>query len=302
MFDPFSATINFNMTIDTSAGTLQIPQVVSSITLSGRQSKVIVGDYSFGAHSSLLYSTASILFAGKIGSRDVLFLYGDADQEHEASLATPGPASLRSDSPFVSFTAASGNQSVVSFLPGISGLVTVFDSPSQLVLYADTVTAGTFWAPVLASTNAHANYWQIGTNSTLLVGGPHLVRNASLSASGTLALRGDLNSSVRLTVIGPPEVKRVTWNGEPVDPDTNAAERLTPVGGFTGQLALKSAVQGIKTPVLKNWKFANSLPEADVGFDDSEWTVANHTTTNIPFKPFYGDGRVLYGCDYGLYA
>jgi hypothetical protein len=30
--------------------------------------------------------------------------------------------------------------------------------------------------------------------------------------------------------------------------------------------------------------------------------VANHTTTKIPFRPYYGDGRVLYGCDYGLYA
>ncbi|ETW79762.1 glycoside hydrolase family 35 protein [Heterobasidion irregulare TC 32-1] len=276
---------NFNMTIDTSAGTLQIPQVASGVTLSSHQSKVIIGDYVFGTHSSLLYSTASILFAGTIRSWDVLFLYGDADQE---------------DSPYVSFTtAASDNQSIVCFSPGISGLVTVFDSLS-LVLYADTVTAGTFWAHALAGTDPHANYWQIGTNSTLLVGGPHLVRNASLSASDTLALRGDLNSSVRLTVIGPPEVETVMWNGEPVDPDMDAALRLTSVGAFSGQHVLKSVGREIETPMLEDWKFATSLPEVDVGFDDSAGTVMIHTATNNPFKPFYGDGKVLYGCDYGF--
>ncbi|THH16529.1 hypothetical protein EW146_g4124 [Bondarzewia mesenterica] len=292
----------FNLTIDTSAGTFQIPQVVSNITLSGRQSKVIVGDYLFGDNSSLLYSTASIFFAGKIGSRDVLFLYGDSDQEHEASLILHGRSSLRSKSPNVSFSSSSGDKTIISFLSGISGLVTVVDSHSQLILYADTVTAGTFWAPVLA-TNAsapHAHYWQIGTNSTVLVGGPHLVRDASLSDSGTLSLHGDLNSSVRLTLIGPPEVRRVTWNGELVDPDVNAASQVTTVGGFIGKLSLPGAVRGIGTPVLKDWKYANSLPETQLDFDDSAWATANHTTTNIPYKPYYGDGRILYGCDYGF--
>jgi hypothetical protein len=40
------------------------------------------------------------------------------------------------------------------------------------------------------------------------------------------------------------------------------------------------------------------LPEIRSGFSDANWTPANHTTTKIPFKPYYGDGRVLYGCDY----
>ena len=53
-------------------------------------------------------------------------------------------------------------------------------------------------------------------------------------------------------------------------------------------------------PALSDWRFANSLPEIQDGFDDRSWTIANKTSTNSPFKPFYGDGRVLYGCDYQL--
>ncbi|KAI1781617.1 hypothetical protein LXA43DRAFT_1105617 [Ganoderma leucocontextum] len=44
------------------------------------------------------------------------------------------------------------------------------------------------------------SFWQFGTNTTVLVGGRYLVRNATISG-GTLALRGNLNASVPLTVV-----------------------------------------------------------------------------------------------------
>ncbi|EEB95866.1 hypothetical protein MPER_05099, partial [Moniliophthora perniciosa FA553] len=50
---------------------------------------------------------------------------------------------------------------------------------------------------------------------------------------------------------------------------------------------------------LGPWKYADSLPEIRDYFDDSDWVEANHTQTNIPHRMLYGDGRVLYGCDYG---
>ncbi|KAJ3010139.1 hypothetical protein NUW54_g2579 [Trametes sanguinea] len=69
-----TASILFNITVPTSHGTLTLPQTTNGIALDGRQSKVLVTDYSFGARGSVLYSTASVFFAGTIGSRDVLFL------------------------------------------------------------------------------------------------------------------------------------------------------------------------------------------------------------------------------------
>lgn len=314
-----SATTEFTLAIDTSAGDLTIPQAVPAITLGGRQSKVVVTDYGFGS-SSLLYSTAQILSAGKIGTKDVLFLYGDTDQDHEISIfldgntteATQAIPSNSSSSDSITFsslnsTAGAANASLIAFTKGLDGLYIVHNSDNQLVLYADTLTATTFWAPTIASANSSdplANFWQIGTNDTVLVGGPYLVRNASISADGsTLDLRGDLNASVTLSVIAPETVETVTWNGVELLPDSGASSALTFVGSLTmSSPSGGSNSTGIVAPVLEGWKYADSLPEVTQGvdFDDSAWVEANHTTTNIPFPMWYGDGRVLYGCDYGL--
>ena len=176
--------------------------------------------------------------------------------------------------------------------PGSAGLVTVWESASQLVLFADPTTAATFWAPAIKSASANTvagleAFWQFGTNTTVLVGGPYLVRNATISRD-TLALRGDLNASVPLTVVAPPEVRQVTWNGARVSMRSEGAL-------LTGRLTESASVRGASVPKLTGWKFSDSLPEVQSGFDDSSWTVANKTSTNINLKPVFGDGRVLYG-------
>jgi len=283
--------------VTTSAGSHQIPKVVSAITLGGRQSKVIVTDYSFGS-SKVLYSTAQVLYAGQIGNRDVLFLYGDPSQEHEVALRFRGVPRLQVQSTSISYSSING-VSTVGFLSGIEGLVTVWDSSEQLVLYSDTTTAGTFWSPEIPTnpSDHFANYWQIGTNTSVLIGGPYLVRNATISGS-TLAIRGDLYEDVRLIVIAPDTVDAVTWNGIPTSPDFAATAAVTQQGGFVAQISPSASATGIVAPQLTNWKYANSLPEITSDFLDANWTTANRTETNIPFKPYYGDGRVLYGCDY----
>ena len=291
------ATTNFKLNVTTSTGSFQIPRVASAITLSGRQSKVVVTEYSFGS-SKLLYSTAQVLYAGIIGNRDVLFLYGDPSQEHETALHLTGVPRLQAQSASVSYTSING-VSTITFLSGIQGLVTVWDSSEQLVLYSDTTTAGTFWSPEIPTnpSDQFANYWQYGTNTSVLIGGPYFVRNATISGS-TLAIRGDLYENVRLIVIAPDTVNAVTWNGIPVSADFAAAAAITQQGGFSAQISPSVSVTGIVAPQLTNWKYANSLPEIKSDFSDTKWTVANRTETNIPFKPYYGDGRVLYGCDY----
>lgn len=270
-----------------------------------------------------------MFFAGTIGNRDVLFLFGDSDQSHEVSLALSGANGVlgSSSNPSVKISQSSNSIQLVTLLPGIKGLVTIWESDSQVVMFSDPVTAATFWAPTIPSpsSNGLKNFWQFGSNTTVLVGGPYLVRNATLSRSGQLALRGDLNSSAMLTVIGPPQIRSVTWNGELV-PDltglsSNAAGPASvPSAILTGKLDMKVQTSGIHIPELTGWKFRDSLPEVQTGFSDAAWVVANHTTTNISPKPSFGDGRVLYGefrfvffeewsdlyscigCDYGLYV
>ena len=279
-----SAVTGFNLTVTTSAGTISIPQAVPNITLNGRQSKVIVTDYHYGSSGFILWSTAPIFFAGHIGSRDVLYVTADLGEPSEVALSHSARVDL-------------------SFPEGVpeGGVISIIDTDTSLVLVSTSFTAGTFFAPVLSGAGAHANFWQIGTNSTVLVGGPQLVRNASLGEDGTLALHGDLNASVTLQVIGPPQMTSVTWNGEPVVKDSTATDELSLFPGtFVGHLTFSSTK--IAVPALVGWKFSDSLPEIQATFDDSHWVEADHFTTHIPFKPYYGDGRVLYGCDYGLYV
>ncbi|KAH9013372.1 glycoside hydrolase family 35 protein [Lactarius hengduanensis] len=277
-----TALTAFNLTVTTSVGTVTIPQAVPNITLNGRQSKVIVTDYHYGTSGFVLWSTAPVFFAGYIGNRDVLYITADSGEPSELAL---------SHSDAVDFEFPDG------VLEG--GPFAVVDTETSLVLVSTSLTAGTFFAPVLDGTGPHASFWQIGTNSTLLVGGPYLVRNASLGEDGTLALYGDLNASVTLQVIGPPQMKAVTWNGKIVARNNTATSDLSRFSGtFIGHLTFSNPK--ITAPALTQWKFSDSLPEIQATFDDSSWIVANHTTTNVPFKPYYGDGRVLYGCDYGF--
>ncbi|KAJ2913369.1 hypothetical protein MD484_g7048, partial [Candolleomyces efflorescens] len=301
-----NATATFQLNVTTSLGRLQIPRFAEAITLGGRQSKVIITDYTFGASSTLLYSTAQVFYAGVIAGRDVLLLYGDSSQDHESTYIPSGtPNKVQASSSFLKVTEdAAGPASTINFLRGIEGLVTVRDSDTQLILFADTQTVATFWSPVIAGpeSDPFRNYWSIGTNQSILVGGPYLVRDATLNGD-TLALRGDLKSEVRLTIIGIPQgVRRLSWNGQDVSPDLQAAEAISGVGGsvFVGSVAPKVSLTRLEIPQITGWKYRDSLPEAKRDFDDHSWTLANKTGTNIPYKPYYGDGRVLYGCDYGF--
>ncbi|KAJ3972272.1 glycoside hydrolase family 35 protein [Lentinula raphanica] len=313
-----TATTDFKLNVTTAAGDkLQVPLVASNITLSGRESKVLLTDYALGSDSSLFYSTAQVFFSGTIGTKHVALLYGPSAQEHEFALAVPSDdASVTTIANSSSIIVTSGitvgllgsNQSftVFSVSSGFSGLASVFESDSLLVLFADSTTAKTFFSPVIpASTGDFVNYWGIGTNDSVLVGGPYLVRSANISSDGTtLALRGDLNvtsglpTSTTLTVIAPASVTSVIWNGENVAVSPSSANGSSSI--LVGSILASTDTQNITIPVLSGWKFNNSLPEILSGFDDSSWTVANHTTTNIPFPMNYGDGRITYGCDYGF--
>jgi hypothetical protein len=236
-----------------------------------------------------------------MGGRDVLFLYGDSAHAHEAAMVFKGTPRIQVNSAYVELAAAPGGSTSVTFLPGIKGLVTVWDSDQQLVLFSDTGTTDTFWSPVLPGDPSKdlPSYFQFGSNESVLVGGPYLVRSARISGS-TLALRGDLEKDVRLIVIGPSTIRSMTWNDQTVFLNPAAQSALTAQGCLIGDVYVRRVSTGITVPTLKNWRYADSLPEITRGFSDAAWTVADHYKTNIPYPPHYGDGRILYGCDYGL--
>jgi len=68
---------------------------------------------------------------------------------------------------------------------------------------------------------------------------------------------------------------------------------------MTGSLEMKASMSSLAIPELTGWKYADSLPEVQANYSDAAWVTANHTTTNITPPMLYGNGVVLFGCDYG---
>ncbi|KAK0207732.1 galactose-binding domain-like protein [Armillaria fumosa] len=225
---------------------------------------------------------ASIFFAGIIDGRDVLFIYGDASQEHEIALSLTGH-SFRKAYNTSSFRAMPMPNTIItifSFPTGTQDLVTVYDSDPQF------------------DYDSLHNFCSLGTNQSVLVGRPYLVCWASISGT-ELAFKGDLNASTPLTIISPAAISSITWNGAALSVHTSSS--LMAIGGLVGELTLSSAFADIAVaPRLEGWKFRDSLPEIRPTFDDGSFVVVNHTTTNIPLKPYYSNGTILYGCDYGF--
>ena len=83
----------YQLTLNTSRGSLVIPQLGGSLTLSGRDSKWHVTDYKLGS-ITLLYSTAEIFTWQKFEQKTALAVYGGPGERHELAVITPKPANL----------------------------------------------------------------------------------------------------------------------------------------------------------------------------------------------------------------
>ncbi|ELU44899.1 glycoside hydrolase family 35 protein [Rhizoctonia solani AG-1 IA] len=278
-YSPSTANLVFKLTVKASSNSIPV-----QITLAGRQSKVIVADFAFGS-SRALYSTAAIFFAGKLNGRDVLFLHGDTGVEHSAAVKLSGTPKIGGNRIVTASTEPSG-YTVLTFKPTTEGLTAISsESTGPLVLFATSRTIGTFWQPTINT--GKGNYWQFDTNSTLLVGGPYLVRSADIKGN-TVALTGDLEKDTTVSIYGAPKGSKVTWNGKSVSVSASSI-----VDGLVEGKVTISKGQ-VNVPTLSNWKYSDSLPEIAPNYDDSKWIVANHTTTNSPYKPYYGDGRPVF--------
>ncbi|KAG8932475.1 hypothetical protein FRC02_001099, partial [Tulasnella sp. 418] len=151
----------------------------SHFLLSGLESSSYLEVESTYSPTELLYSTAGLFFAGRIGAKDVLILYGDADQEHEFAIRLqgrakpvtnkvwqpnshirplPGGVNSFSDKIYISAGEAIAQvtqrneqsiplkgYTVFNVLKGVKGVVSVWESDTQVILYADTASTSTLW-------------------------------------------------------------------------------------------------------------------------------------------------------------
>lgn len=229
-----------------SAGSLPV-----QVTLAGRQSKVIVTDFAFGS-SRALYSTAAVFFAGKLNGRDTLFLHGDIGVQHSVAVKLSGTAKVSGNKIATTSSGPSG-YTVITFKPTTDGLTAVSsDSTGPVILFTTTATLATYWQPTINT--GKGNFWSFDTNSTLIVGGPYLVRSADIKGT-TVALTGDLDKDTVVSVYGAPKGAKFTWNGKSLSVSASSA-----IDGLVeGKVSISKGQ--VNLPTLSNWKYSDRWVE-----------------------------------------
>jgi len=249
----------------------------TGITLTGRQSKILVAGYDLG-QSHMQYSTSEIMTNATIGNRDVAVLYGDAGQAGETVLryAKQPTVTVLDGSATSTWDASRGDLRLNYIHNGLTRvLVSEPGSRPLLLLLGDKATAETFWRQDTAS-------------GPVLVRGTHLLRTAQ-AAGHTLALTGDTDTDGSVEVFSAAD--KITWNGRDVRTQTTSSGSRS---------ATLPTAKPVTLPALTDWKHQQESPESQPGFDDSKWPVADKMTTNS--STVAGTLPVLFADDYGFHT
>ncbi len=250
----------------------------TSITLQGRDARLLLTNYGFdGEH--LQYSTSELMTEAPIAGRPTALLYGPAGTDGETVLRYSSQPTVRvlRGSVQTTWDASRGDERLDYTHAGLDEvLISGGARPPLLVIVAEKALAEDFWPVSTAGGSA-------------LVQGAYLVRTARTSGH-TLALTGDTSHSGPIAVWAPSNVSRVSWNGAAV-PVTRRAD-----GSLAGSLGGPAAPA---LPSLSGWRFQFETPEAQPGYDDSAWTLADHPVTTNPTAPV--TTPVLYADDYGYH-
>ncbi|KAJ3824597.1 glycoside hydrolase family 35 protein [Lentinula raphanica] len=292
---PSTALVTTQLIINTSQGELTVPQFGGEITFDGRESKILTTDYVFGANQTvILYSTVEIMTWSTIDATDYIILYAPPSQTGETViLFETQPTVDLSNAPNVNAPFSNGTLAL-QYLSEGSQFVTIENDEAKLVVViVDKTVANSWHAPVLSGIGMFDNYFSIGSNGTILVGGPYVVRNASVS-DDTLFLNGDLNGTTTIEFIAPSVVSKLSWNG--------ALQQVQKTTHGTLIATVNFDNSHLTLPVLGTWKVSGSLPEIDPDFDDSNFTLADQTQTNYTNLPPLAGSQVLYAQQYGFYG
>ncbi|MGH3156691.1 MAG: beta galactosidase jelly roll domain-containing protein, partial [Streptosporangiaceae bacterium] len=247
----------------------------TAITLRGRDSRLLLADYDF-AGQDLVYSTSELMTEASVGTHSIALFYDPAGTAGETVLSyTSRPrVKVLSGTAQTTWDAARDTLRLDYVHRGLTEVeISAGGRPPLLLLLTDTNTAEEFWPEQTAE-------------GQVLVEGGYLVRTATTHGP-LLALTGDTSTAGPLTVWAPPGIHAVTWNGR------LAAVRRGSDGALRGEVG---GPPQASLPLLANWRFSYETPEAQPGFDDSSWTLADHPVTTHPTD---SKAPVLQASDYG---
>ncbi|KAI1140748.1 glycoside hydrolase family 35 protein [Hypoxylon sp. FL0543] len=268
---------DYTMKLPTLKGDVSIPTLFDTLTLHGRDSKIVATDYDVRG-TRLMYSTAEILTHQKFENTTVLLVYTGPNETNELALET------LSAYPVVADESIRVNKT--------NDLVTLAwaTSPTRRIVQIDN-----FHIYILDRNSAYS-YWvpEINKSSSLIVNGPYLVRSASIKNS-TLSLCADFNRSTIVEVIGAPSnTTTLEINGARTDFRIEEANVVANVAYSTPSLGLPSLSE-------LSWSYVDSLPEIQADYDDTAWVVADHPSTNNSYQTLQTPTSLFAG-DYGFHA
>ena len=275
------SSITFTVNAKTSVGEVAVPNV----SLAGRQSKIFVTDYKFGAHT-LLYSSAEILVYANLDV-DVLVLYLNVGQIGEFAFKNNRTSTFETFGAATDFKATKSNTTTKYTYTQAAGSTVVKFSNGVLVYLLDKATAYNFHAPPTTSNP------DVLPSQQIFILGPHLVRTVSVTGNMLLVTGDSTNATSIEAYVGDNRVRTVSWNGKRI------STTRTSYGSLVGRVPGPPA-RDLTLPSLTNWKSADSFPESSPSYDDSNWTICNKTTTLSPVRPF--TLPVLFSSDYGYYT
>lgn len=159
------------------------------------------------------------------------------------------------------------------------------------ILHADRNDAYNYWVLSLQSPSQGDNFTSPDSSSVIVKGG-YLLRTASI-VNSTLTIRGDVNVTTSLTVIGASSsITTLNFNDAIVPTTTNSLGLLCAVIPFD--------TPNLSIPTLSDldWQSIDSLPEIKPTYDDTFWVTANYPSSNNPRN--LTTPTSLYASDYGF--
>ncbi|KAF8892186.1 glycosyl hydrolases family 35-domain-containing protein [Infundibulicybe gibba] len=151
-----TALTTTQLKVTTSLGALTIP-TTGSLTFNGRESKIIVTDYVFGASNTrILYSTAEIMTWTSIGGVDYIILYAPSGQTGETAIRFAStPVVTTTNAPNLS------QKFWITIVPITSGGVSI------VLILMDKATANKWNAPIISGSGNFGQFFSVGTNTSL---------------------------------------------------------------------------------------------------------------------------------------
>ncbi|KAI1105624.1 glycoside hydrolase family 35 protein [Jackrogersella minutella] len=274
----------YRVTLPTSQGAITIPQLNQSLTLNGRDSKVMVTDYDVQG-GKLIYSTADVFTQVKQDNHTVVVIYAGTGESNELAIQGPPSSQVKKLSGGTSFKVSNSNSSdyfVVNWTANPEGFILQVGDGLYIYLL-DRNTAYNYWVTEISN-----------TTSKLIINGPYLVRSASVN-SDELHIKADFNASTNVEILGVPGGVSKLF--------INDVETATEIAGLATVANVSLTAPTLTIPKLSDleWKYIDSLPEITAGYDDSAWTVADHRTTDNTYQ--YLQAQVsTYASDYGYHT